>query len=220
MLVGGGGDHISGGGGYTGGNEQTALDKPHNGLGGNKSEIESEKACDFGPGGGYFEEVKDDPRSEDVPLDMYGGLLGGGGGWTSYRAWGYTYGGDGGIAGKGGQITVSSNAIVKAFNGNKYTDGTAYNNGENAVEIYAQKGNLLKIEKTLGWWDDDMNAYYTNQLGFAVNYTRCWDRNQNEKITLRAGGKCDTLSYGQGVGSGAGYIEVSNGTYKIDSNMN
>ena len=60
--------------------------------------------------------------------------------------------------------------------------------------------------------------------------------NTKYSVTKASGTKCDdivnvclrqyssntnlTTSYGQGIGSGAGYIELSNGTYTVDSSMN
>ena len=58
-----------------------------------------------------------------------------------------TQGGDGGIAGKGGIISVSQNVLINAFNGNKYTDGTDYENGKSQLEIFSQKGELRDVYK-------------------------------------------------------------------------
>ena len=52
--------------------------------------------------------------------------------------------GDGGVAGRGGNIKVSRNAKIYAFNGNRYTDGTSYGSGLNQCPIYLQAGKSPK----------------------------------------------------------------------------
>src|SRR5699024_9281881 len=53
--------------------------------------------------------------------------------------------GNGGQAGAGGNIKVSLNSKIYAFNGNLFTDGTDYQNGINQCPIYSQTG--VKIAK-------------------------------------------------------------------------
>lgn len=232
----GGGDHVSGGGGYTGGNqERDGLSNPSlaniipkNGNPGNPTTIPNTRA----PGGGYFDKAGDAvyPYIGNVTVESksYGGALGGGGGINNFNDWKYTVAGDGGIAGKGGDVRVSKNAIINAFNGNKCTlskSDTEY--FYEPVNIYAQEGKLLKIVKSLAtwYWVSDMNEKWSEILGITVDLSA--DTNQYISLgTLREEGSCSILkndkgeAIGQGIGSGAGYIEISNGTYTVDASLN
>ena len=87
-------------------------------------------------GGSYFEGIIID--LDTVDDKVLGGI--GGIGSTqnlSHRA------GDGGTAGCGGIVKSSTNSKVYAYNGNMYTDGTDYEDGENECPIYCQAGVIL-----------------------------------------------------------------------------
>ena len=143
--------------------------------------------------------------------------------------------GDGGIAGSGGTIKYSKNAEIYAYNGDRITTGDhdsiyyEYNKDGNLSDVQAKPVTFINGKKTIipakifaqdgirrevyniaeympeedkikyGVTDD---SYYKNTSGGE------WDvRNVRilEEITID--------SYGQGIGSGAGYIEISNGTF-------
>ena len=111
-------------------------------------------------------------------------------------------GGSGGLAGDGGIVIASNNAKVYAYNGNKYTDGTDYEQGKNQLEIYGQNGIINKKWNIVsaGW----------NKATFTV---------ESEASNIDKSGyvnKLDSNIYG--VGCGAGYYENGNGTYKEVSN--
>ncbi len=143
--------------------------------------------------------------------------------------------GDGGIAGKGGNIKVSENCKIYSYNGNKYTDSTEYNDGENQLEIYAQGGILRSVYKLNSWWNYKENYNYEFFSGlFGTTIAENVDKvimaetyNELELVCVRYEQSCEKSGYinpetgsEQGVGSGAGYIELSNGTYEVDPSLN
>lgn len=135
----------------------------------------------------------------------------------------------GGIAGTGGTIRASNNANIYSYNGNLYTDGTSYNNGLNQCPIYLQAGIVTaKYTYNINYGGSQSYLLFELQLKSAsststksgyknmkYNDTNVSNRYITKNVVLT---NIDMLE--QGVGSGAGYIEVSNGTYIIDANMN
>lgn len=134
------------------------------------------------------------------------------------NSWCNDMAGSGGKAGNGGTIKVSKNCKIYAYNGDAITNGdyssitvpdnitlsvTQKPNGQNTIPayIYGQAGKSRA-------------AYTLNNL----EVTKFADLRK----TLVAGTNTNiaTTSYGQGIGSGAGYIELSNGSYSVDSNLN
>lgn len=96
-------------------------------------------------------------------------------------------GSTGGISGSGGIVILSGKANLNAYNGNRYTDKsqTEY------TVIYSQSG------KTIERYD------YKKVNGMAFTLSRV---SKSKKVK--------TTDYGQGIGSGAGYIEGNNGRFK------
>ena len=132
--------------------------------------------------------------------------------------------GYGGAGGSGGTISVSRNATIYAYNGNIYTDGTPYNDGANQCFIYAQSGKTVStvilppgngcrpIEGYSIQFVPEKNinvSGYVNPKFQTGSTTKTFALSETVSITK------DMRN--QGVGSGAGYIEVSNGTYNIYS---
>ena len=106
--------------------------------------------------------------------------------------------------------------MIYAFNGNKYTDGISgheYNNGINQIEIYAQNG-IIHARY------DISECQRTSSTNYNLQYTVA----QTYRDDLPKSGYTNPITNNtQGVGSGAGYIETSNGTYTVyneDSNGN
>ena len=117
-----------------------------------------------------------------------------------------------------------------------YTDGTSYNNGLNQAVIYLQAGvaparyNHTKNESSE--WPRN-TTYDINIHSNFPTYTLVSD---SERLNVETSGYVNTKNIGrkkmfanhkylsnvdmstQGIGSGAGYIEVSNGTYTIIDN--
>ena len=210
---GGGGDHVSGGGGFTGGENEMNSTGSHaiNGLAGIANAHEGRVS-----GGGYFTAANLSSRN------CLGGFKGGGGGANSVSNWYFSYGGDGGKAGSGGNIIISSEAStkLKAYNGSYITDNKQYSE-TTYTNIYAQSGCTLPVIKNVGYWSDRKNEYYSNLFNSTVNYQTNYTTYR--QVTMREALTSDdmpTTIYGQGIGSGAGYIEISNGTYTIDASLN
>ena len=223
---GAGGSCCSGGGGYSGGTgEENKIDQGINGGNGSyNSHRHSDKFQSTTIGFGYFSasnvDVTDNNLSINNALAGIGGL--GGTGCDSSH-----------IAGKGGTIKVSQNANIFAYNGNRYTDGTSYNAGENQTPIYLQNGivtakykhgnnttwDKTSLSLTSSFSTITKTGYINNSLA-----TKIVTINDNLYYTKADGTKIYFLKNidmtNQGIGSGAGYLEVSNGTYKIDSSLN
>lgn len=225
---GAGSSDCGGGGGYSGGTEQSCIYNATNGLAGKNENIYAQYVA----GSGYFIGAVGVSRNginrEKV---AFGGLCGQGVMEDlSHIA------GSGGTAGKGGTISKSENSKVYAFNGNLYTDGTAYNNGINQCPIYAQLGIVVEkygYEKFGGHVIDSafqmrkisdsskmVKSGYSNDLYNEGNFKDNKIRNFNSILGIDNKYLSNVDMSKLGVGSGAGYIEVSNGTYKVDSKLN
>jgi len=228
---GGGGDHGCGGGGYTGGSGQPVLGRGDNGHTANAIST-------GGTGGAYFDIGLCSYREKYIKMQETMSYIGGQGACA-----GNTQGGDGGIAGKGGTVKVSNSAKIFAYNGNKYTDDTEYNDGENQLEIFAQNGILRTVYKYDIAWNTAENRsanFFKNLLGSDVhanidNYVIKENINlhyetsnllireeivENNIRKIKSGYINPNTNSVYGIGSGAGYIELSNGTYQVDNNMN
>ncbi len=144
-----------------------------------------------------------------------------------------TAGSDGGIAGKGGNIYISQTAHLYAYNGNECTlpkdNGNYYNK---PLEIFAQNGVLREVYKLNTAWGIRENYSYeyfsrlfgstlggdvfstvlSNKDGTAKNVLV---RKRVENTSLRSGYINPSNNSVYGVGSGAGYIELSNGIYRV-----
>lgn len=146
----------------------------------------------------------------------------------------------GGIAGCGGNISVSAKANIKAVNGNRYT---VESYGFEACPIRGQTPQLLedlyilkggytsKVKSdyltTKYKTDASMDKYtyfyniakkyipWTTETLIATdNYSSNYSGISEYKITANELKKYVVgTSYGQGIGTGAGYIEWSNGIY-------
>jgi hypothetical protein len=221
---GAGGSCCSGGGGYSGGTgEENKVDQGVNG--GNGSYNSHQRSNFFQSttiGFGYFSastvDVTDN-HSINNALAGVGGL-GGTGCDSSHIA------GNGGTAGSGGIVNASPNAMIYAYNGNRYTDGTSYNNGENQCPIYLQNGIV-----TAKYRHGNNSNWIKTTLVLTTGYSTVSKTGYvNTALTTTTLTINDTLHYtatdgtnvyflknidmrNQGIGSGAGYKEVSNGTY-------
>lgn len=213
---GAGGTCCAGAGGYSGGSGDSEHFVAINGLaGGNGVHCTGELLG----GGGYFQGAEGVSNNGiDRKTTAFGGF-GNQGHWHNLS----DQSGSGGTAGKGGIIRVSSLAKVYAYNGNKYTDGTSYNNGQNQCPIYLQNGKNIarytyrKENKAL------YNYFNMDTANDASNANRSGYKNVKvvDKVTVAGNSYLSNvdMSY-QGVGSGAGFIELHNGTYTIDSSLN
>ena len=229
----------SGAGGYTGGSGSGTKLIAENGLAGYgygrgySDGIPKNKDVHHYSGGGYYASgtwylYTDKTNIGDSNTNVLGGCS-----LMYHQSFGHEPGW-GGTAGKGGTIKVSEVAKVYAFNGNLYTDGTSYDSGINQALIYLQDGkNIAKYKITVPRSDGNFTAEKVSALttveksGYVntlYNIDNKYILKKIENINIMLGLTGNPLSNvdmsTQGIGSGAGYIEVSNGTYTIDSNLN
>lgn len=226
---GSGATDCSGAGGYTGGAGRENGNSSENGLAGNGSHLPTLS------GGGYFQGgIGNDDNSlsrESICLGGFHayGLAKDG----SHRS------GDGGTAGSGGTISVSKDAKVYAYNGNLFTDGTSYENGVNQCPIYAQNGKVparyeyislgsgtatvynfrlnstpTVVENNIALSGYTNNKYISTSTEKEETYVSSRILNINTILRISTNNLLNSVDMSkQGVGSGAGYIEVSNGSY-------
>lgn len=218
---GGGANHVDGAGGYSGGCAEDSPDftVSNNGLAAHLA------TGNYSTGGGYLAEGK---RGASYVYSSMGGHLGGQGpleNWCEKLGFNNCYIGSGGYAGQGGNIKVSSSSQIFAYNGNEctlkgedenyyYTPLNIYIQNGNPIDIYIHNGynatnRFLKLSKLLGVNISDW-IVATKELEYKEYCVKSVDRSMNFEKT----------NYGQGIGSGAGYIEISNGTYTVDPSMN
>lgn len=132
------------------------------------------------------------------------------------------FGSSGGIAGSGGTVTVSSTATINAINGNRYTDGSGFEacpiyaqTPSSIIDLYIMKGyattlafyNRAKI--LVGWKTSDEIDLGVDPISNGIEHEYKIPKEVLQELIAGT-------TYGQGIGSGAGYIEFSNGTYLVD----
>ena len=89
----------------------------------------------------------------------------------------------------------------------------------------------LETRIPLGYWTDKDNLFYgkifEKEFNYECNWEKTWDephyailRESSENENLKLSYTNPITASNQGIGSGAGYIELSNGTYEIDSSLN
>lgn len=192
----------------------------------NEDGPDKQRKVDGGRGGGYYEGPDEkDINNEDLKVKCLGGF--GGTSWKiSHR------GGNGGTAGKGGNIKISNNSKLYAFNGNKYSDESSTNNEVDQAAIYLQAGITLNHYKVtaLSSYDysspdiyptlvlENVGTINNAKTGYVNQYYNNLSTSQKMKTFNSVLNSVDMSL--QGIGSGAGYIELSNGTYEVDSSLN
>ena len=125
--------------------------------------------------------------------------------------------------GAGGSVLVSSSASVLAYNGSYITTGSRITTATNQCPIYAQSG--IKVAKYKTIYSNNESRYndwtiveefpqetvqksgYINNKNGTKNL--CSELGVTSPLLQNIDMKC------QGVGSGAGYTESSNGSYRI-----
>lgn len=139
-----------------------------------------------------------------------------------------------GTAGNGGDIKVSENVQVYAFNGKFKKNALDLNiitNCNSECVIYAQIGySLIELNKDKTIYHSNCSPFqkYNNgdltitrisdTLEFANNTQGMISYLQNNYRTITYQ---PYIEYGKiGIGSGAGFKEYDNGTYTVDSSMN
>ena len=214
---GGGGEHACSAGGFSAGSGEESIKAGVNGLGstgGGKRK---------GAGGGYYS--KGSNKSGIQAYFNQGGM------WCApNEQYCIDYAGSGGIAGAGGNISYFDLSKIHAYNGDMVTEdshsGVYYEydidgnqksvittritkqNGVTIIPaiIYAQNGTAREVYKS----NQHMSQSECNTYGATLYLKQ--NEPQNVKIIPRR--DIEKTIYGQGIGSGAGYIESSNGTLK------
>lgn len=185
-LAGGGATRLIGAGGYSGG---AGISLDENILEGGKdglagAHIENASENEYYYSGGGYFNGPDGIDAKKV--DRAKKCLGG---FMGMGANDSIYSSNGGIGGSGGSVVLTGTSKVSAYNGNKYTD--ELEGQEEALVINAQEG--ISIEK--------------------YSYSKVEGRKFTlSKVSRKK--KVKTTSYGQGIGSGAGYIEGNNGYFR------
>ena len=232
--------------GGAGEQEENAIGE--NGLGG-----QTKTSLSSSGGGGYFTGGLGN-ASVKLGTSKVGGQ---GGKWLNiqntherddyYKALGiYTQAiaGAGAASGKGGNIKVSKNVIIYAYNGDRVTNddySATYNeydkNGNKlstTFNVITRKDGKKIIPTTIFAQSGVIRATYTTDIskeelakvktGKTYNVITATANTRsvlatNETSTATTGYK-NGYKENQGIGSGAGYLEQSNGTYKVDSSLN
>ena len=215
---GGGGDHACPAGGYTSGNGENSIQAGNNGMGSVGG------YWNIGSSGGYYS--KGSVRSNGlVAYFNQGGM------WCGNTEWYRDFSGSGGTAGAGGQIYYKNLDKINAYNGDRITnkdyttiyyeynpDGTLTKeiakvvqkqNGEKFIpaKIFAQAGTIRATYHT--------NQHMSQEECSRRGITYCGDasgKTVNVKMTNQT--TTEKTQYGQGIGSGAGNLEQSNGILK------
>lgn len=172
--------------------------------------------CYYWAGCGYFAGSLGQVDYNSTKINRVTEMLGGA---SNLRCSGHE-GGTGGVAGKGGNVTVDKTCKIYAYNGNRYSDGSSYANGMNQTPIYCQMG-VIPEKYTYLTKSVNTTIYVTlasakSNVG-TLNYVNPAYSNSNKKLGTDYN-KYLTKNLDmskQGIGSGAGYTEISNGTYRI-----
>lgn len=230
----GGGEHANAGGGYSGGCSQPYFGYGYNGY------TSNQESLDFGTGGAYFENGKYNSEANTFTNLSKICYIGGQGGTKSKAH--TTSGGHGGIAGSGGKVKKSSDAVIYAFNGNQYTDGVAGHekpdldssshviNANNQCPIYGQNGifrDVYVYDYGIADWDTEL---YTDMKNFGIKNFSAYNASSmknlpsdsHTNLLVRASYTETPLNYinpitnnHYGIGCGAGYVEINNGSYDV-----
>ena len=182
----------AGGGGFTGGSGETGGAKRENGRGGAKGVTSNWHSG----GGGYF--AQGDTGGGTYAYykgDLIGGFGATDGNSASSISWG---GGRGGTAGAGGTIRKSNAGSLVVNNGTYYT-ANKQKWGSDPTPIYRQSGY-------------DLNAIRGVTSITEVKVRTFSDMNDKENNGLSLVSKGESMKIA-GIGSGAGAIEQSNGTF-------
>ena len=229
---------------HGGSGEEDTENYGYNGLGGQIRE----ETHSTGGGGYYTDGLGWSHKNKNI------GKAGGQGGkWDAETGWSGTasymiylgaLGGAGGNAGKGGNIRISPNAKINAYNGDRVTNedySSVYyeydKNGNKLSEklnVIQKKNGTNFIPTTIFAQSGTIRASYTTNSSLEeLSKVKTGEKNNvaksmsevklvlatNETSTATTGYK-NGYKENQGIGSGAGYLEQSNGTYKVDSSLN
>lgn len=231
---GGGADHACSAGGYSAGFSEAGYEAGKNGgIGKALTSWNSDK--NIGSGGSYY---CLGPSTSLVRANYnQGGMFS-----YPNSGWQRDHSGDGGTAGSGGNITYDKMSNIHAYNGNQITekdfdysvnyygyneDGTLKNTGiplkvitrsDNTkmipAYIYAQDGIFRAVYKTNQHMQkEDCEKYKCSFFVKGGNYHTESVKISNERNTNNVGYVDSITGITQGIGSGAGNLEKSNGSF-------
>ncbi|MCI8336819.1 MAG: hypothetical protein HFI72_06660 [Peptococcaceae bacterium] len=189
----GGGNIAHGGGGFSGGRGEAdpSTAKNTDGVGA--------PAAVYGPGGGYFSAFNGTNGTAEIQPALGGGAI-----KFTAASFGGGRAGNGGAAGSGGTVRRAEATTLALANGSYKTANKAW--GSNPTPIYAQSGYDLDLIR---------KAKVTKvDAGLTTKGVRSKAALESE---LGATGKSSSIKATAlaGVGSGAGYLESSNGSFTI-----
>jgi hypothetical protein len=222
---GGGANHINGGGGYSAGMSEDMRSKSYTAAANGTTGGYIPTGI-YSNGGSYFEHGKVSASLNGTRVQYSANVGGQGAGDYQYsNSVTDCYVGSGGIAGNGGTIKVSAKATVNAYNGNECTlEKSNSNYYYKPVEIYIQSGNPLNVYIHNGYGAMIRYNILSEALKCTISgfYAATSDSDYKDFVVTKSmrGVSYAATSYGYGIGSGAGYVEVSNGTYTVDNTMN
>lgn len=223
---GGGGDHATGSGGFSAGGGDSCT-PGYNGMGSQ----DNKRVNSYGTAGGYYTKA-----TGNQYIDVF---FGQGGMWqgsdnSDTANWYKDYSGSGGEAGNGGNVYYYNLNKIHAYNGDRITNGD-YNqifyeysadgiktstiapvlnklNGNEFVQtkIFAQEGITRAVYST----NQKMSQSDCQKYGVPFVVESDKNKSQTRNVKIKNEGTCGTTGYGQGIGSGSGYIEISNGVFK------
>ncbi|MCI8336937.1 MAG: hypothetical protein HFI72_07270, partial [Peptococcaceae bacterium] len=199
---GGGGSNGAGGGGFSGGGAEAYFNDTTGGWqqyepGGINGNIPTggDRNQDRGSGGAYYSNgtlsTSTTAASDTFPKRAYIG--GGFGAWMVNQ---YN-GGSGGTAGSGGTVYQANTAKLYAYNGSTTTT-VAKQWGVNQTPIYWQNGHSLAAGRKTATTKAQMESGSYYNASRVLSYQN--PANSNSRL---------------GIGSGAGYTEISNGSFTI-----
>lgn len=226
-----GGDHATGAGGFSAGAGDTC-EAGYNGYG----SFNNTREYAYGTSGGYY--------TIGTGLQFVDVFFNQGGMWQGINRlesanndtykWYHDYSGSGGASGEGGNVYYYDLEKIHAYNGDRITnddydtviyeyeaDGTVTDkvakvltklNNEKFVQtkIFAQEGIIRATYKTNQAMTQEECKLYN--VTYVVQENATTSQTKNVKITEQT--TTPTTEYGQGIGSGAGYLEKSNGILK------
>lgn len=211
---GGGGEHACSAGGYSGGSGEDGIKNGVNGLGSTAGGSRK------GSGAGYY--TKGSAASGAQAQMNQGGM------WQSNDQYGRDFAGSGGNAGAGGTVKYLDKAKIHAYNGDRVTNGTysgifdydKNGNKGSAITATVQKpdGTIIMPAKIFAQDGIIRATYGSNQHMTAEECAKAgvdaFSKGHTVLVKLTNETVTATTEYGQGVGSGAGNLEKSNGTFE------
>ena len=121
------------------------------------------------------------------------------------------------------EITIDDEKREDSYSLAHIANGTSYNNGQNQCPIYLQNGNNI-ARYTYRKENKPLYNYFNMDVANAASgIEKSGYKNVKviDRVTVAGNSYLSNVDMSlQGVGSGAGFIELNNGKYIIDSSLN